>query len=409
MTQYDILILTETWLKNDVSNNELFEPNIFNVYRKDRDLAATDTSRGGGVLIAAKKHLLIETIDPYSLNSGFDEIRYIDILIARVRLVYKSVFVIVLYIPPSAVVDDYARLFECLSSINELFSANLIVIGDINISQFYSFSKMGGPSNNAINACINFAEFFNLTQWNGVLNRDNRLLDLVFSNFHCFVSKPDELLSTEDSYHPALCVDLSSLKTSKGGNPSGICGGSRNFRKADLSLLYESMLNTDFSFLDACVDVNKVVDNLYKKLEPLFSSFVPIKRKPSRAYPPWYNGQVISNLKMKEKAWQKYKRNKTTESYNALKSICATVKLLIRTSYKEYLQNITSDIKRDPKKFWKFIKNKSNHACIPANMFYNDNELSNPQHIADAFANFFARSFHPVSSTSTNTSIDSDL
>ncbi|KAJ3644211.1 hypothetical protein Zmor_026881 [Zophobas morio] len=42
-------------------------------------------------------------------------------------------------------------------------------------------------------------------------------------------------------------------------------------------------------------------------------------------------------------------------------------------------------------------------------MFYNDNELSNPQHIADAFANFFARSFHPVSSTSTNTSIDSDL
>ena len=195
MTPYDILILTETWLKNDVSSNELFEPNIFNVYRKDRDLAATDTSRGGGVLIAAKKHLLIETIDPYSLNSGFDEIRHIDILIARVRLVYKSVFVIVLYIPPSAVVDDYARLFECLSSINQLFSANLIVIGDINIFQFYSFSKMGGPSNNAINACINFAEFFNLTQWNGVLNRDNRLLDLVFSNFHCFVSKPVELLT----------------------------------------------------------------------------------------------------------------------------------------------------------------------------------------------------------------------
>ncbi|KAJ3651991.1 hypothetical protein Zmor_017993 [Zophobas morio] len=143
MTQYDILILTETWLKNYVSNNELFEPNIFNVYRK-----ATDTSRCGGVLIAAKKHLLIETIDPYSLNSGFDEIRHIDILIARVRLVYKSVFVIVLYIPPSAVVDDYARLFECLSSINQFFSANLIVMGDINISQFYSFSKMGGPSNN---------------------------------------------------------------------------------------------------------------------------------------------------------------------------------------------------------------------------------------------------------------------
>ncbi|XP_063933353.1 uncharacterized protein LOC135145176 [Zophobas morio] len=409
MTQYDILILTETWLKNDVSNNELFEPNIFNVYRKDRDLAATDTSRGGG------------------LNSGFDEIRHIGILIARIRLVYKSVFVIVLYIPPSAVVDDYARdinIFQFYSfskmggpsnnainaCINFAEFFNLTQWnGDINIFQFYSFSKMGGPSNNAINACINFAEFFNLTQWNGILNRDNRLLDLVFSNFHCFVSKPVELLSTEDSYQPALCVDLSSLKTSKSGNPCGICGGSRNFRKANLSSLYESMLNTDFSFLDACVDVNKVVHNLYKKLEPLFSSFVPIKRKPSRAYPPWYNGQIISNLKMKEKAWQKYKRNKTTESYNALKSIRATVKLLIRTSYKEYLQNITSDIKRDPKKFWTFIKNKSNHACIPANMFYKGNELSNPQHIADAFAHFFARSFHPVSSTSSNTSVDSDL
>ncbi|XP_063913256.1 uncharacterized protein LOC135129919 [Zophobas morio] len=76
---------------------------------------------------------------------------------------------------------------------------------------------------------------------------------------------------------------------------------------------------------------------------------------------------------------------------------------------RKYLQNITSDIKRDPKKFWTFIKTKSNHACIPANIFYNDNELSNSQDIADAFAHFFARSFHSVSSTSSNTSVDSDL
>lgn len=47
----DILILTETWLYPDVTNEELFpDKHNYNIYRRDRV-----DRRGGGVLIAVTK------------------------------------------------------------------------------------------------------------------------------------------------------------------------------------------------------------------------------------------------------------------------------------------------------------------------------------------------------------------
>ena len=44
--EYDIIILTETWLKKDILSAEFFD-NSYAVYRKDRNI-----KRGGGVLTA---------------------------------------------------------------------------------------------------------------------------------------------------------------------------------------------------------------------------------------------------------------------------------------------------------------------------------------------------------------------
>ena len=52
-TSYDILIITETWLKSEVEDAEL-GLDSFHVFRKDRTLNK-DISRGGGVLVAVRK------------------------------------------------------------------------------------------------------------------------------------------------------------------------------------------------------------------------------------------------------------------------------------------------------------------------------------------------------------------
>jgi len=36
-SDYDIIILVETWLNSNFSSNEFFDPKLFQVFRKDRD------------------------------------------------------------------------------------------------------------------------------------------------------------------------------------------------------------------------------------------------------------------------------------------------------------------------------------------------------------------------------------
>lgn len=54
----DVVVGTETWLSQDVSDCELCISNSFRVYRKDRS-----ASRGGGVIIAVKNELISSLID----------------------------------------------------------------------------------------------------------------------------------------------------------------------------------------------------------------------------------------------------------------------------------------------------------------------------------------------------------
>ncbi|CAG4967484.1 unnamed protein product [Colias eurytheme] len=54
--QFDIIVLTETWLNSSVNNSELFDPRYI-VYRRDRGDSKCCKRDGGGVLIAVSRKL----------------------------------------------------------------------------------------------------------------------------------------------------------------------------------------------------------------------------------------------------------------------------------------------------------------------------------------------------------------
>ena len=54
--EHDVIILTETWLNDEINSLQLFGP-IYNVFRNDRDQAISGKTRGGGVLIAVSNKL----------------------------------------------------------------------------------------------------------------------------------------------------------------------------------------------------------------------------------------------------------------------------------------------------------------------------------------------------------------
>lgn len=58
MNSYDVIIFTETWLVDSISNSELFDGRYL-VWRRDRDYCRTAQTRGGGVLIAVRNDLTV--------------------------------------------------------------------------------------------------------------------------------------------------------------------------------------------------------------------------------------------------------------------------------------------------------------------------------------------------------------
>lgn len=63
---YDVVVLTETWLNDDFTTQQLFGDS-YNVYWKHRDAISTGLSFGGGVLIAVSRRL---TSYPHPLTPG---------------------------------------------------------------------------------------------------------------------------------------------------------------------------------------------------------------------------------------------------------------------------------------------------------------------------------------------------
>lgn len=64
---YDLIVLCETWLNDNIFNNELFGEQYI-VYRGDRDLNSTTKKDGGGCIIAVKSNIVSKRLNDFELN-----------------------------------------------------------------------------------------------------------------------------------------------------------------------------------------------------------------------------------------------------------------------------------------------------------------------------------------------------
>lgn len=252
-----------------------------------------------------------------------------------------------------------------------------------------------------------FLNFFDLVQINNINNCSNRLLDLVVTNYLGHVSKSDDVLLKEDAYHPALNICLSITNNS---NSRAQIKGEEiyNFRKANYHLLYELMLNCDWSFLNNLDDVNIACDQFYNTLKDILNICVPtyIPGNKSKKYPPWFNGLIIKNIKTKFSLWKLYKKTNDLDVYNQFKILRSRVNIDIDIAHRTYLRNIELNVKNDVKSFWGYINSKTGTVNIPNNLIYGDVNLDSMQDIVNGFASFFSTAFTKPVDVNYNANVD---
>lgn len=212
---FDIIVLTETWLNNDHFSSEYFDHN-FTIFRKDRYETGSALKRGGGVLIAVHNRFACTDVELYNTKD-------IECICVKISLnAISDVFIYNAYIPPDSpnqLYDEHLSAIKSIKSIHSTLKATdtFIVTGDFNIPNA-TWTRDDLNSNILLPVQIepSFAEFFiyeilslGVHQVNGILNSNNRLLDLVFTNDSTDIEvyKPPPLLN-EDEHHPPIQISF---------------------------------------------------------------------------------------------------------------------------------------------------------------------------------------------------------
>lgn len=386
---FAILAITETWLSNSVADGEIFDTNFYSVFRCDRDFENVNLVRGGGVCLGIES-----TLTPISLNLKsnplFADLKHIDILGIKLKYNHFTFYIVLLYIPPNTSIETYRYIFDALSSLHNLYGSNLILLGDFNISEYAKYA-ITSETNTTIQLLNEFSNLLLLDQANQILNSSNRLLDLVLSNIECDVS-PVEPIVPIDPHHPPLLITLL-CKTNSLCKSNNSTTSFFNYKRGDLVALYQDIGSTQWDFLNNCNNVDNAFELFYEKLNDSISKYVPLVKPRRGEFPVWYTFEIIKSIRTKHKHFCKFKSSGDVNSLNEFRRLRSEIKAAVKVAYKAYCQNVENSLNSDPKKFWRFVQNKSNTGNIPTVMKHNDHVIEGYESIADAFAQNFSSAY----------------
>ena len=97
-------------------------------------------------------------------------------------------------------------------------------------------------------------------------------------------------------------------------------------------------------------------------------------------------------IKKKKWLWRKLKARPSEALSQKFKELRRSVKQVIRSEYKRYLQHLASQLKVNAKRFWSYHSIKSKSKRLPEVIKYNERSATKPQEQA----NLFNIHFHSV-------------
>lgn len=390
---YDIIVLTETWLNSSVLSSELFDGRYV-VYRRDRESSGlVQGKEGGGVLIAVLKKINSKRVTQWE-----SKCEDLWIVISSGNLpASRQIALCATYLPPPI---QLSTLEHFINSCNIVFEScknnmDILIIGDFNLSKIdWERIDQHTINCNLPATCKHFMDFINvckLTQLNHIKNCSHRILDLVLSSLtSCDVSASTNNLVNIDRHHPPLNIDVNlPFKTRL---PYVTNNLRPNFFKADYNKIQEYINSQDWDHLIGnMTNVNEMVEVFYETLQFAIKNYVPLCTPKSKHFPPWFNKEIIMLLKEKNNVRCRFKTYRNPMDELQLKLLNKRCKKLSRILYKSYLCKTENNIRENPKLFWNHVKNKrGGTSAYPLTMTDGHVTTTNCSEISNLFADYFS-------------------
>lgn len=197
----DILIGTETWLSDAVTDNEVF-PDIFTIYRKDRG------RKGGGVLIAVRNSLKSYLVPELSTEC---EMIWVGVKLHGRKTLYLCSY----YRPNVADEDSLRKLGESLDKATKFPNAHFLIGGDFNFPDWdwATMSLKPKPVHPRLhNSFIDMIHDHGLEQLVMESTRLKNTLDLFLTNSPQLIPRVEVIPGLSDHNIPYCEINIATQK-----------------------------------------------------------------------------------------------------------------------------------------------------------------------------------------------------
>ena len=371
-TKFTFIVLTETWLTD--SSDFGYEIDGYDSVSLNRNLRP-----GGGLKIFYLEHISVE-ICTSSYISHWSEKMVLKTSIPS----FGNLILCALYRPPSGSIPDFCEnMSEVLGN---FIDSRCVVIGDLNIN------LLNYNSDNSVRNYVDmFSEYgfhnqINLPTYHSPITQtDLSCLDHIFHNLNMpckgFVVEP----RLADHYGTCLIID----KVTSFPNRSIRF---RDFSQSNIENFKSNLPLECSNYFPPDDDVELCAQYLHDYLKSLLEKYFPIRCKTiscKRLNSPWVTKNILKCIKKKHRWYRLWKLGRIEKrSYTRL---AADVRALMRQAEEHYYRNKLRSLSGDSRRNWKVLNRliKKSSKRAPSVFRINDEAISDPQTISDAFIQHF--------------------
>ena len=300
--EYDVLVITETWLNYSVLEAELTKTN-FVIYRQDRP-EESGHDRGGGVLIGINKKLVSNVTETLEISNPNYEQLYVTVIKECNKYIIGAVYI------PSPSIQIFQDFTMYVQDLKETYlDSNLIVIGDFNLTKvIWSNNRQQkqlihsyqiNTDKNVIecnNFILDFMEKIGLEQKNHIKNINGNVLDLIFVKCkNVNIQESVENLLNVDVAHPVLDIQLTfeCLPIINQSQNLNFEYQKNNYNKANYDSINLNIDSHDWKSLFQDCNIEEAVNKFYLEIFKIIDTYVPKITIKSSDYPVWFDLEII--------------------------------------------------------------------------------------------------------------------
>ena len=369
----DIILITETWLNDNISNSILqlegyfIEPTL----RCDRNDTANGI--GGGLLVYVKNGLTILKTDSLNLFNQFCQFRVIsennqDL---NVTLVYRS---------PNSPNANNSELCDLIKSLDK----NNLIIGDFN------FPTIDWENNSCENKCRPFLDSLNDKFLQQMVDFPTHIrgnvLDLVLTDIPERIINIEPIGNLGNSDHSILSIDVMQnvlFNQTKEYIP--------DWNKCDAESFssYLSSVNWEDEFRD------KETDECWlffrNRISTGMKEFIPNKRRRQNNKPPWMSRDILKLVRLKQRLYNVYMNTKSEHNFTKFKECEKKTKKLVRQAKRRYEKKLSS--KENKKLFNSYVQVKTKSRSGVGPLSQDGHLFSDNKSMADILNSYFGSVF----------------